>query len=110
VTTARARAARDDAQLAIRSQELGVRAEVTAAYLALVAAHQTIGIQQSNKVASAEALSLATERYRVGNGTFIELLDARVTAERADADYVTAVYDYHKAFAALENAVGRPLR
>lgn len=110
VTTARARAARDDAQLAIRSQELAVRAEVTAAYLALVAAHQTIGIQQSNKVASAEALSLATERYRVGNGTFIELLDARVTAERADADYVTAVYDYHKAFAALENAVGRPLR
>jgi len=110
VTTARARAAQDDARLGIRSQELAVRAEVTAAYLALVAAYQTIGIQQNNKAASAEALSLATERYRVGNGTFIELLDARVTTERADADYVTAVYDYHKAFAALENAVGRPLR
>jgi len=110
VTTARARAAQDDARLGIRNQELAVRAEVTAAYLALVAAHQTIGIQLSNKAASAEALSLATERYRVGNGTFIELLDARVTAERADADHVGAIYDYHKAFAALENAVGRPLR
>jgi len=25
-------------------------------------------------------------------------------------DRVNAIYDYHKAFAALENAVGRPLR
>ncbi len=110
VAVAQAGAARDDATLAIRNQELGVRATVTAAYLALVAAYQTIGIQQNNKTASAEALSLATERYRVGSGTFLELLDARVTAQTAEADYVTAVYDYHKAWAALENAVGRPLR
>lgn len=110
VTTARARAAREDARLAIRSQELYVRARVTAAYLALEAAFQTIAIQVNNRSASGEALSLATERYRVGSGTFIELLDARVAAEQADADYVTAVYDYHKAFADLENAVGRPLR
>jgi outer membrane protein len=110
VTTAQARAAQDDARLGIRSQELAVRADVTAAYLALVSAYQTIGIQQNNKVAAAEALSLATERYRVGNGTFLELLDARVSAEQADASYVGAVYDYHKAYAALENAVGRPLR
>jgi outer membrane protein len=110
VATAQANAGREDARLAIRNQELAVRADVTAAYLALVAAYQVIGIQQNNKGAAAEALSLATERYRVGNGTFLELLDARVAAEQADASYVGAVYDYHKAFAALENAVGRPLR
>jgi outer membrane protein len=110
VATSQARAAQEDAQLAIRGQELAVRAQVTAAHQALVAAYQTIGIQQNNKAASAEALNLATERYRVGNGTFLELLDARVAAEQAEADYVTAVYDYHKAYAALENAVGRPLR
>ena len=110
VGTAQARAAQDDLRQNIRRGELYLRAGVTAAYLALVSAYQTIGIQQTNKSASAEALSLATERYRVGNGTFLELLDARVTAETAEANYVTAVYDYHKAFAALENAVGRPLR
>jgi outer membrane protein len=110
VSTAQAKAGQEDARLAIRNQELAVRADVTAAYLALVAAYQVIGIQQNNKGASAEALSLATERYRVGNGTFLELLDARVSAEQADAAYVGAVYDYHKAYAALENAVGRPLR
>jgi outer membrane protein len=110
VTTAQARAARDDVRQNIRRGELYLRAGVTAAYLALVSAYQTIGIQANNKVASAEALSLATQRYRVGNGTFLELLDARVTAEQAEASYVGAVYDYHKAYAALENAVGRPLR
>ncbi len=110
VATAQARAAQDDLRQNIRRGELYLRAGVTAAYLALVAAYQTIGIQQNNKVASAEALNLATERYRVGNGTFLELLDARVAAEQAEAAYVGAVYDYHKAYAALENAVGRPLR
>jgi outer membrane protein len=110
VATAQANANREDARLAIRNQELSVRADVTAAYLALVAAYQVIGIQQNNQGAAGEALSLATQRYRVGNGTFLELLDARVTSEQADAAYVGAVYDYHKAYAALENAVGRPLR
>lgn len=110
VQTAQARAQEDDVRQAIRGRELQVRAEVTAAYSALISAYQTIALQARNKIASAEALELGTQRYRVGSGSYIELLDARIAAERADADYVTAVYDYHKAVAALENAVGRPLR
>jgi len=35
---------------------------------------------------------------------------AQVTALRAETDYIGAVYDYHKAVAALQAAVGRPLR
>jgi hypothetical protein len=33
-----------------------------------------------------------------------------VAAERADAEHIGAVYEYHRAIANLENAVGRPLR
>jgi outer membrane protein len=105
-----ARAQEDDLNLAIRSRELAVRAGVAAAYRGLIASYQKIGLQQSNKGAAAEALDLAQQRYRVGSGTYLELLTARVAADKADADYVTAVYDYHKAIATLENAVGRPLR
>jgi len=94
----------------IRKQELLVRANVSAAYLALVTAYQTIGVQANNRTAADEALSLATERYRVGSGSIIELLDARVTSEKAGFDYISAVYNYHKAIAALEQAVGLPLR
>ncbi len=110
VERARAKAQEDDVRQAIRARELQVRAEVTAALHSLTLAYRTIAVQDRNKAASSEALELATQRYRVGSGTYIELLDARVAAERAEAEYVTAVYDYHKSIAALENAVGRPLR
>ncbi|OGU04276.1 MAG: hypothetical protein A2085_04105 [Gemmatimonadetes bacterium GWC2_71_10] len=110
VRTASARAQQDDIDHAIRAYELAVAAQVTAAFNTLQAAYRTIAIQESNRTASAEALELATQRYRVGSGSYIELLDARVGAERADADYVGAVYEYHRAIANLENAVGRPLR
>ncbi len=107
---AQARAQEDDLRLAVRGRELQLRTDVTAALHAVQAAWQSIDIQRRNRVASAEALELATQRYRVGSGTYIELLDARVEAERAAADYITAVYDHHRAIATLENAVGRPLR
>jgi outer membrane protein len=100
----------DDLRLQIRARELAVRTDVTAAFNAVTAAWQTIDIQRRNREASAEALELATQRYRVGSGSYIELLDARVASERAEAEFVSAVYDYHRAIAALENAVGRPLR
>jgi len=76
----------------------------------VVTAYRTIAIQDTNRSAAAEQLQLATERYRVGSGTFFELLDAQVAGLRAEYDYVAAVYSYHKAVAGLEAAVGRPLR
>lgn len=105
-----ARAAEDDARLATRARELQVRREVSTAYRAVLVNFQKIALQQTNKALAAEALDLATQRYRVGSGTYLELLDARNAADLADANYVNAVSDYHKAIATLENAVGRPLR
>jgi outer membrane protein len=110
VRTGQAKAREDDVSLQVRARELGVRTDVAAAFYAMQAAYRTIDIQRANKAASAEALELASQRYRVGSGTYLELLDARNAADKADADFVTAVYDYHKAIASLENAVGRPLR
>jgi outer membrane protein len=104
-----ARAGEDDLRQAIRARELSVRAQVSAAFRGLVASYEKIGLQQRGKTASLEALDLATQRYRVGSGTYLELLDARYAADQADANYVNAVYDYHKAIAQLEVAVGRRL-
>ena len=105
-----ARADEANMQQGIRARELQVRADVSAAYLALLTAYRTIAVQDNNRTAADEALSLATQRYRVGSGSIIELLDARVTSEKAGFDYISAVYNYHKAIAALEQAVGQPLR
>lgn len=107
---AEAAAAADDAREAVRARELEVRTTVSAAFYALRTAYESTGIQESNRVAAGEQLRLATERYRVGSGTFFELLDAQLAAQQAEADYISAVYTYHRAIASLEAAVGRPLR
>jgi outer membrane protein len=100
----------DDAREQAEDQRLLVRTNVSQAYYGLIAAYQAIGIQETNRVAAQEQLRLATERYRVGSGTFFELLDAQVAEQRAQADYINAIYAYHRTIAALEAAVGRPLR
>jgi outer membrane protein TolC len=100
----------DDAREAVRARALQVRTGVSQAYYALLTAHETIRVRETNRTAAQEALRLATERYRVGSGTFFELLDAQLAAQQAEADYISAVYDYHRAIASLEAAVGRPLR
>ncbi len=107
---AQAKASHQDLEESVRARGLGVQTEVSQGYLTVVTAYRTIAIQDTNRSAAREQLQLATERYRVGSGTFFELLDAQVASLRAEYDYVAAVYSYHKAVAGLEAAVGRPLR
>jgi outer membrane protein len=103
-------ASRNDAEYRTRAQELQTTADVTSAYLSLQAARQTVALQEKNAATAREALNLAQERYRVGANTFIEVSQARDDYARAQTDYLNAIYDFHRSFAALENAVGRPLR
>lgn len=105
-----ARAQHGDLEEAVRARGLAVHTDVSQAFLTLQTAYRTVGLQDTNRSAATEQLQLATQRYRVGSGTFFELLDAQVAALRAESDYVNANYDYHKALAALEAAVGRSLR
>jgi len=98
-----AKAQQQDLDEQVRARGLQVHTDVSQAYLTVTTAYRTIAIQDTNRTAAREQLQLATERYRVGSGTFFELLDAQVAQLRAESDY-------HKAVAALEAAVGRPLR
>jgi outer membrane protein len=105
-----AKVARDNAANDVRARSLQLTTEVTQAYLNLVTALKTVQLQEQNAAKSAEELAFAEESYRVGSRTFLDVTTARGSFERAQSDRVDAIYNYHKAFAALENAVGRPLR
>jgi outer membrane protein len=107
---ARANAARDDAAEQVRARELQVRSDVTARYLGLSAAYEAIGVQGNNRAAAREQLELAQTRFRLGSGSALEVTDAQTAVTRAEADYVNAVYAYHRAIVGLEFAVGRRLR
>jgi outer membrane protein len=99
-----------DADESVRAQSLQVDADVQSRYLAIATAYKAIAVQGSSRDAARDQLRLAQDRYRLGSGTALEVSDAQNTVQRAEGDYVTAIYDYHKAVAALEAAVGRPLR
>ena len=101
---------RDDAMYNVRAKDLALTADVTQAYRTLTTAAQTVTLQEQNASKAKEELSFAEERYKVGASTFLDVVTSRGSYEQALIDRVNAVYDYHKAFAALENAVGHPLR
>lgn len=107
---AEARAQQEDADENARAQALLVRANVDARYLALGTAYQAISAQATARDAAREQLRLAQDRYRVGLGSALEVTDAQNAVQKAEGDYITAVYDYHRALTALEAAVGRSLR
>jgi outer membrane protein len=105
-----ARAQEDDAEEEVRARRLQVRTDVHSRYLGLETAFQAIAVQGASRESARDQLRLAQDRYRLGAGTALEVSDAQNSVQRAEGDYVNAVYDYHKAIAALEAAVGRPLR
>lgn len=107
---AQAGALREDLDEAARAQRLAVRAEVQARYLALQTAFRSIAVQAASREAAGEQLRLAQDRYRLGSGNSLELSDAQSALQQAEGDYINSVYGYHIAIAALEAAVGRPLR
>ena len=105
-----ARAQEQDADEAARALRLQVRTDVQARYLGIQTEYRAISVQAANRESARDQLRLAQDRYRLGAGTSLEVSDAQNAVQRAEGDYVNAVYDYHKAVAALEAAVGRPLR
>jgi len=105
-----ARANRDNASYDLRARQLQLETDVTQNYLNLVTMAKTVELQTQVAAKAAEDLALNEASYRVGAKTFLDVNTARATYEKAQIDRVNSIYEYHKAFSALENAVGRPLR
>jgi outer membrane protein len=105
-----AKAGAADARHRLRGEELRLRADVATAYLNATTAKQSVALEQRNTQLAEDQLKLATERYRLGAASFLELQDAATIKARADRAYLIAVYTFHESMAALEAAVGRTLK
>ena len=105
-----ARVNRDNATFDLKERELQLAGDITQAYGTLMTAVQTVALQEKNAENARQALEFAQERYRVGAASFLDVTVARGQFEQAQIARVNSVYDYQKAFAGLETAVGRPLR
>jgi outer membrane protein len=102
--------AHDNSVSDLRARSLQIKTDVSQAYYNLLTQARTVDMQAIIASKSAEEFAGAQEKYKAGAGTFLDVTVARASYEKAQIDRVNAIYEFHKAFAALENAVGRPLR
>ena len=94
----------------VEGEELRLRAEVGTAVRAVETAFRIAELQAGIRENSGEELRLAQERFRLGLASSIEVVDAQANLSQAERDEISAVYEFHISFAALESLVGTPLR
>lgn len=97
-----ARTREEDARLAARQ-------EADAALQGLRTAEQAIDIAGEAVIVAEEDLRVVRERYRLGVATILDLVTSQIALEQAQADLITARYDYELARAELESVLGREL-
>ncbi|MDZ7364209.1 MAG: TolC family protein [candidate division KSB1 bacterium] len=83
-----------------------LRLEAEQALLALKAWKEITEINQNNLISAQEDLRLAQERYRVGAGTLLDIINAQVNVTRAKSTLVRAKYDSKIALAQLQAVMG----
>ncbi|HVE36218.1 MAG TPA: TolC family protein [Gemmatimonadaceae bacterium] len=108
--TALARVTHDNAFLDLKERELQLTNDITDAFGALATAKEAMDLQAANSATARQVLEFAEERYRLGAGSFLDIATARTQFSQAELSRVAAVFDFHRAFATLETAVGDRLR
>jgi len=100
-----------DAALAERRAELEdirgrAEQDVRTAQLDLDTASEQIRLAESNRRLAADTLDQARDRFNAGLADTVELVQAQESVATAEQDYISAMYSYQLARAALARAVG----
>ena len=80
--------------------------EVRKAFLNIGKAEKNIAAAEAALKTSREAYRMEKARYRSGEGTNTDVLDARTAFSRSEANYAQALFEYNVALAALKRAMG----
>ncbi len=83
-----------------------VALEVKQAYFNVEQSKKSIEVTRNQVTSAEEDLRLNTEKYNLGSGTMLELIDAQVSYATAQSDYIQSLYEYKKAIARLRQAMG----
>ncbi|OGV75465.1 MAG: hypothetical protein A3K19_29335 [Lentisphaerae bacterium RIFOXYB12_FULL_65_16] len=107
----RARVREQQAKLAaarerLRKLELQVRLDVETAILSIVSSRQRIAATQKATEQAAESLRIEREKYELGRGAIVDVLDAQSALLEAQTTYYRALADLSVATAQLKLATG----
>lgn len=101
------RAAANQAQYALDRKRLDVEVEVREAISGARQSNEGLLVAQDQVASAEEDLKLSQEKYNVGSGTILELIDAQVALQRARSNYVQALTQVRTSEAVLERVRGR---
>lgn len=106
---ARARAALQDAEAALRARGLDVESEARSRWLELRDAWRQLGLEEATVAMARERVELAREKYAIGAIDFLRLREVVDQATAAERGLVQRRFDWYRAVVKLERAVGRPI-
>lgn len=84
-----------------------VNLEVKQAYYNVQLAKNKISVTEDAEKAAEETLRLNKEKYNLGAGTYLDLINAQSSYTEAQSNRIQALYDYQFAIAVLKRAMGR---
>jgi outer membrane protein len=91
----------------ITAQKLQIRQDIKKAYLNLEKAEKTITVAKLQVQQATENLELVSFKYIAGISNPLEVTDATVSYSDAQLKHIRALYDYKKAEANIEKAMGK---
>ena len=104
--TSQANAALQSARAEEVSRALQIEQDVRTAHSRLLTAYASHQAAELSVELASEDLRLGEGRYRTGTGSFVDLVDARTRSALADAELISATYDFYLALVQLELATG----
>ncbi len=105
-----ARLQREDLVEQVREQEIALEADIAIGVANVRTAYESALLEERNRALAEQQLSLARDRYQLGEINFVDLVDAQTVLAQAEADRLAAVYAYHDLVTVLEALVAAPLR
>jgi len=106
IQAANARA--EQSRYAYEKKKLDIAVEVREAINLARQANEGVQVAKDGLASAEEDLKLSQEKYNVGSGTILELLDAQVNLQSARQQYVNALTAARVAEARIERARGTP--
>jgi outer membrane protein len=103
----KARLGYQSAKEALLQTEKDVALELKQAYFALGQSKKKISVSLDAEAAAEEDLRLNKEKYALGSGTMLELINAQVSYTTSKSDRIQAAYDTKINFARLLRAMGK---
>ncbi len=91
----------------LNALERQIKIDIKQGYLDLVAAKKRLDVSTANVKAAEENRKINQERYNLGSGTILDVLQSDKDYTQAQSDNINALYEYYKLRDKLLNSLGR---